>query len=126
MSKNIHTPREDLICGKLDRVFRIAQETENVELAELVGEICYDAERMEQKLISRKAKVAELKSQATIEYVDKLSAEKYELELLLKNIHNTISYIQGEVASSFNESSNTDWLLEKLNNMMFYIKEQSK
>ena len=63
MSKNQHTPRGELICGKLDLVFSIAQAQEDVGLAELTEHIRHDAERMEQKLISRKGEVEELEKE---------------------------------------------------------------
>jgi hypothetical protein len=54
MPKDIHTKREDLICGKIDLAQEIAVKLQNVELLELLDSIRYDAVRMEQKLISRK------------------------------------------------------------------------
>ncbi len=54
MPKNIHTPRDELICGKLDRMMDIARDYNSCDMAELIHLIRHDAERMEQKLISRK------------------------------------------------------------------------
>ena len=55
MPKNIYTPRDELICGKLDMAEDIARSLKSVELIELLADIRHDAERMEQKLIQRKA-----------------------------------------------------------------------
>ena len=54
MSKNIFSKREDLICGKIDKAEEIAIKLKSIELLDLLKEIRYDAERMEQKLILRK------------------------------------------------------------------------
>ena len=54
MPKNIFTPRNELVCGKLDSAETIAVSLENIELIDLLHDIRFDCERMEQKLISRK------------------------------------------------------------------------
>jgi len=56
MTKNIFTKREDLICGKIDKAEEIVRQLQNIELLELLEEIRFDAERMEQKLIYYKNK----------------------------------------------------------------------
>ena len=57
MSKNIFTPRDELVCGKIDAAFELAIKLESVELIDLLGAIRYDCERMEQALIRRKIEV---------------------------------------------------------------------
>ncbi len=54
MPKDIFTNREHLICGKIDEAQKIAINHKDVYLLELLDEIRYDAQRMENKLISRK------------------------------------------------------------------------
>lgn len=62
MPKTIYTPREELVCGKLDEAERIVMEfvqkddidEMSRDLLDLLRAIRYDCERMEQKLISRK------------------------------------------------------------------------
>ena len=54
MPKTIYTPRNELICGKIDAANEIAIKLRSVELVELISAIRFDAERMEQKLIQRK------------------------------------------------------------------------
>lgn len=60
MSKDIWTPRAELICGKIDEAEKIASELGSVELMDLLKSIRYDAERMEKKLILRKKQVSVL------------------------------------------------------------------
>lgn len=74
MPKNIFTPRNELVCGKLDSAETIAVSLENIELINLLHDIRFDCERMEQKLISRKE---EAKEQAAID-------EKKRMALLQK------------------------------------------
>ena len=54
MPKTHFTPRDELICGKIDKAVEVARALHSVELVELLADIQHDAERMEQKLISRK------------------------------------------------------------------------
>ncbi len=54
MPKNINTPREELICGKLDCLTRAVVAGEKFTAIDLINSIRTDAERMEQKLIMRK------------------------------------------------------------------------
>ena len=54
MPKTIHTPRDELVCGKLDALEDRLRELGLVELLYLVSDIRWDCERMERKLISRK------------------------------------------------------------------------
>ena len=54
MPKNIHTPREDLICGKLDLLTEAIIDGRKVDAIDLVNDIRNDAQRMEAKLIIRK------------------------------------------------------------------------
>jgi hypothetical protein len=67
MPKTIHTPRDELICGKIDKALehlRDIEEGENgiVELAFCLHAIRHDAERMEAALIRRKDEVAALQN----------------------------------------------------------------
>lgn len=57
MPKTVFTKREDLICGKLDIAVQEAISLKSFVLIDLLNEIRSDAERMEQKLISRKNQV---------------------------------------------------------------------
>lgn len=64
MPKTIHTPRDELICGKVDRALELLHEIECgkpaiTELAFILYAIQHDAERMEAKLISRKLTAGE-------------------------------------------------------------------
>jgi len=74
MPKNINTPREELVCGKLDRLMELVVEIQRkhfmkpdndssitTNMAYLIRDIRHDCERMEQKLISRKEEVRQLK-----------------------------------------------------------------
>lgn len=61
MPKTPYSPRNELICGKLDEAHRMAVELGSVQLVEILSNIRHDAERMEQKLISRKEQVLALK-----------------------------------------------------------------
>ena len=54
MPKTIHTPRDELVCGKLDALEDKLRELGLVELLYLAADIRHDCERMEAKLISRK------------------------------------------------------------------------
>jgi len=63
MPKTVWTPRDELVCGKLDRACEIAIRFESIELLDLLADIRHDCERMEQKLISRKEQVKAMKKQ---------------------------------------------------------------
>lgn len=62
MPKNIHTPREELVCGKLEaiaaEVYHLGSFKQNeaaaTRIMEILSDITHDVGRMEQKLISRK------------------------------------------------------------------------
>ncbi len=54
MPKNIHTPREDLICGKIDKAREIAVWYQDAGLCDILDAIRHDAQRMEAKLVSRR------------------------------------------------------------------------
>jgi hypothetical protein len=60
MPKNIYTQRDDLVCGKIDKAFEIAQSIGSVELVELLGAIQYDCQRMENALVRRKESIERL------------------------------------------------------------------
>jgi hypothetical protein len=65
MPKSIHTPRDELICGKIDAAEEIVKLAtgsvpDAVRLLHLLASIRHDAERMEAKLASRKKEVVEL------------------------------------------------------------------
>ena len=53
MPKNINTPREELICGKLDLLLTAIVEGRQFDAIDLINDIRTDAQRMEQKLIMR-------------------------------------------------------------------------
>ena len=53
MAKNINTPREELICGKLDLLITAIVEGRQFDAIDLINDIRTDAQRMEQKLIMR-------------------------------------------------------------------------
>lgn len=54
MPKDIHTPRDELVCGKLDQLEDLLREKGLDDLLYLTGSIRHDCERMEAKLYSRK------------------------------------------------------------------------
>lgn len=54
MPKTINTPREELICGKLDLLVELIREDNKVDAIYLIEDIRHDAQRMESKLILRK------------------------------------------------------------------------
>ncbi len=60
MPKTVWTPRDEMVCGKIDRAYEIAIKLESTELLDLLADIRHDCDRMEQKLISRKEEVARL------------------------------------------------------------------
>lgn len=64
MPKTVNTPREELICGKLDALIQAILDEDKFLCIDLVGYIRDDAERMEQKLILRKHEVKELSALA--------------------------------------------------------------
>lgn len=71
MSKTIHTPRDELICGKLDRATELLLQIEKsgtgyVDLVYTLHEIRRDAERMEAALVRRKDEVEALKKQINL------------------------------------------------------------
>ncbi len=57
MPKNIHTPRDELICGAIDRAEELVRSGDMVNLMYELGTIRNHAERMEAKLVSRKSEV---------------------------------------------------------------------
>jgi len=60
MPKNINTPREELICGKLDYLTKAVIAGDKFTAIDLINSIRIDAEKMEQKLIMRKHEVEAL------------------------------------------------------------------
>lgn len=60
MPKTIHTPRDELVCGKLDLLEERLRELGQVDLLYLTADIRTDCERMEAKLASRKAEAQRL------------------------------------------------------------------
>lgn len=60
MVKTVYTPREELMCGKLDALFELVKDSGRADMAELIHQIRYDAQRMEAKLIERKEEVERL------------------------------------------------------------------
>ena len=65
MPKNINTPREELICGKLDYLTKAVIAGDKFTAIDLINSIRTDAERMEQKLIMRKHEVSSLENKNT-------------------------------------------------------------
>lgn len=66
MPKTIHTPRDELICGKLDKARELVAKIETlnegyVDLIHILFEIEQDAQRMENALIRRKYEVESLR-----------------------------------------------------------------
>ena len=55
--KTINTPRDDLVCGKLDVLEDKIRALGLVELLYITGDIRHDCERMEAKLVLRKHEV---------------------------------------------------------------------
>lgn len=66
MPKNIHTPRDELICGKIDVALEIAIKHQDIKLLDALVAIRSDAERMEAKLVSRKDEVAALQQKPAV------------------------------------------------------------
>lgn len=66
MPKTIHTPREELICGKIDAALEHARPWRDVKFIYLLEDIRKDAERMEQALIRRKDEVEALQKQINL------------------------------------------------------------
>lgn len=60
MSKDINTPREELICGKLDYLTKAVIAGEKFTAIDLINSIRADAQRMEQKLIMRKQEARDM------------------------------------------------------------------
>ena len=54
MPKTIHTPRHELVCGKLDALEESLRKLGLVELVYVAAEIRRDCERMEAALVRRK------------------------------------------------------------------------
>lgn len=61
MPKTIYTPREELVCGKLDVLEDMARKLQSVEMLDLLRDVRHDCERMEAKLVSRKDEVERLR-----------------------------------------------------------------
>jgi len=65
MSKNIHTPRSELVCGKIEALDEVIRSLKNVsdeikvDIVYALRDIQYDCQRMEAKLISRKNEAKE-------------------------------------------------------------------
>ena len=87
MSKNIFTPRDELVCGKIDKSEQIAKSLGSFDLIDLLHDIRFDCERMEQKLIFRKE---EAKEQAAAD-------EKKRMALLQKVVKQINGHIRKEL-----------------------------
>ena len=74
MPKTIHTPRDELICGKIDEALAHAKPWRDVKFIYLLEEIRKDAERMEAALVRRKDEVSRLEKELE-ETKDALIAE---------------------------------------------------
>lgn len=55
MPKTAFTPRNELVCGKLDELFDAIVAGEKERACDLVERVRYDCQRMEAKLIARKS-----------------------------------------------------------------------
>ena len=62
MPKTIYTPREELVCGKLDVLEDMSRKLHSVEMLYTLADVRHDCERMEMKLVSRKDEVAKLRA----------------------------------------------------------------
>lgn len=102
MPKNIFTPRDELVCGKIDRAEQIAKSLGSLDLIDLLHDIRFDCERMEQKLISRKE---EAKEQAAID-------EKKRVALLQKVVERLNEKIQGNGIDCGMSENYRDLILE--------------
>lgn len=60
MPKTIYSPRDELICGKIDMAMERAVHHQDIKLIDILMAIRSDAERMEAKLVSRKDEVERL------------------------------------------------------------------
>ena len=61
MPKTVHTPRAELVCGKLDLLEDKLRELELLECLYIVSDVRHDCMRMEHKLLERKDEHQELK-----------------------------------------------------------------
>ena len=102
MPKNIFTPRDELVCGKIDKSEQIAKSLGSLDLIDLLHDIRFDCERMEQKLISRKE---EAKEQAAID-------EKKRVALLQKVVERLNEKIQGNGIDCGMSENYRDLILE--------------
>ena len=71
MPKTILTPREELVCGKLDELTLKLQELGLVELVYLTDNIRRDCERMEAKLVTRKMESDRLTKPVSVDLIRK-------------------------------------------------------
>jgi len=102
MPKNIFTPRDELVCGKIDKSEQIAKSLGSLDLIDLLHDIRFDCERMEQKLISRKEEAEE---QASID-------EKKRVALLQKVVERLNEKIQGNGIDCGMSENYRDLILE--------------
>ena len=102
MPKNIFTPRDELVCGKIDKSEQIAKSLGSLDLIDLLHDIRFDCERMEQKLISRKEEAEE---QASID-------EKRRMALLQKVVERLNEKIQGNGIDCGMSDNYRDLILE--------------
>lgn len=65
MSKNIHTPREELVCGKIDKALEIARALYSAELVYILDQISFDVSRMEAMLVRRKDEADKQRAKGT-------------------------------------------------------------
>ena len=102
MPKNIFTPRDELVCGKIDKSEQIAKSLGSLDLIDLLHDIRFDCERMEQKLISRKEEAEE---QAAAD-------EKKRVALLQKVVERLNEKIQGNGIDCGMSENYRDLILE--------------
>lgn len=60
MPKTINTPREELVCGKIEELMDVLVQAGLISAIDLLKDIQHDCNRMEQGLIRRKEQVAKL------------------------------------------------------------------
>ena len=88
MSRTFHSKREDLICGKIDKAIYSIQNGDLVDAIDIMGNIRYDAERMEQKLISRKSEAITFKQ----EIEDNNTGYTKAIDFLINELKDLVKY----------------------------------
>ena len=102
MSKNIHTPRDELVCGKLDTLEEALRLHNMPDAVWAISDIRHDCNRMEAALVSRKAELADLRAKLTAS-----EASRKELREALEHIETLSAKLRygGPDASDLNDLS---------------------